>query len=524
MEGDEALWSFGKGEREKRPSRKKVFLAILSGLLLTAAFPPLGLSLVAWIALVPLFFSLDNEPPSVAFRLGLIAGLVHFLSLIYWIAEVLGRYGNLHFLVSLVPLGLLCLYLALYLGLFSLLVLHVRDSRFLPLFAACFWVCLEFVRAKALTGFPWCLLGYSQYTNLPLVQVTDLTGVYGLSFLIVFSNGLIFSWMRKHPHRTMSTSIVNTGLFVCMVGLVLVYGHKCLSEVPKAKGGEKEMTVSVIQANIDQSVKWDPQFQEETLAIYERLTRAAKGSDPDVIVWPETAVPFFFQDRPKLAAKVRALAKESGVTLIFGSPAYRRVNGKIEYYNRAYMISNDGKGGQFYDKVHLVPFGEYVPLKSLLFFVDRLVPAAGDFKSGDKIAPLSFGDLAAGVLICFEAVFPGLANAHRMAGANFLVNLTNDAWFGMTSAPYQHLSMAVFRAVENRLPMIRAANTGFSAFVTPRGKIVRQTGLFREEVLTGTISLRQHPVTFYARHGDIFSGIVLILSLAKILSTFRKGR
>jgi apolipoprotein N-acyltransferase len=210
--------------------------------------------------------------------------------------------------------------------------------------------------------------------------------------------------------------------------------------------------------------------------------------------------------------------------MVFGSPAYKRTPGTINYYNRAYLISPDGTPPQHYDKVHLVPFGEYVPFKTLLSFVNRLVSAAGDFEEGEKIAPLNHEDLSIGVLICFEAIFPEIARVHTQRGANILVNITNDAWFGKTSAPYQHLAMAVFRAVENRRPLIRSANTGFSAFIGPQGKIIARGDLFCEETLKESIDISNSASTFYTRFGDIFALSMFIFSLIKISSFLWKRK
>jgi apolipoprotein N-acyltransferase len=232
-----------------------------------------------------------------------------------------------------------------------------------------------------------------------------------------------------------------------------------------------------------------------------------------LIVWPETAVPFFFQDHRALSARVVDVVHASGAALIFGSPAYQQAGNETRYFNRAYLLTPDDLRPQFYDKVHLVPFGEYVPLKRLLVFVNRLVPAAGDFEAGHVIHPLKFQNLPAGILICFEAIFPELARAQTKAGAQILVNLTNDAWFGRTSAPYQHLSMALFRAVETGRPLIRAANTGFSAFIDAHGRITRKSRLFEEAVLEGRIRIPHGTLTFYTRFGDLFAFLLMAISI-----------
>jgi apolipoprotein N-acyltransferase len=251
---------------------------------------------------------------------------------------------------------------------------------------------------------------------------------------------------------------------------------------------------------------------------YQRLTRSAYGFKPGLIVWPETSLPFFFQDNKEYAPKVYSIARKSGALIVFGSPAYKIVDGNPKYYNRAYLVTPNDQAPQYYDKVHLLPFGEYVPLKNLLFFVSRLVPAAGDFDAGGRIAPLRQGKLSMGILICYEAIFPELARAHALEGANILINITNDAWFGMTSAPYQHLHMAAFRTVENRIPMIRTANTGLSAFIGIHGNIIDQSDPFTNEVLKATLDISKSPFTFYTRFGDIFAFVAIVMSLIGIAS------
>jgi apolipoprotein N-acyltransferase len=496
----------------------RILLASLSGVMLTASFPPFRLSFLAFFALVPLLISIKNEPFSKAFKLGFIAGTIHYLTLIYWIVVVLGRYGNLSTLVSLGPFVLLCLYLALYPAFFSGITTWLRGSRFVLLFVASVWVGLEYVRAKLLTGFPWCLLGYTQYDHLYLIQIADLCGVYGVSFLIILLNGLLYHLFFSRHDKIKGTLRWEILSVLLLVGGTFSYGHYCLKAGMVEKGPLRKVNAVVVQANIDQSLKWEPTYQSETIETYQRLTRAAYDFKPDLIVWPETSVPFFFQNDVKFAPKILALVRESNSSILFGSPAYKQIHGKTKYYNRAYLITSADQPYQYYDKVKLVPFGEYVPLKRYLFFVSRLVPAAGDFESGNRIAPLKGEHFLPGILICFEAIFPELASTQTREGANILINLTNDAWFGKTSAPYQHLSMAVFRAVENRRPIIRAANTGFSAFIESEGRIVELSSLFKEEILKASIGISNSPLTLYARFGDLFAFSLLAISLIKILS------
>jgi apolipoprotein N-acyltransferase len=498
-------------------STKKIAFAMISGLILTASFSPSPLDWLVWFALVPLLRSLHNESPTHAFLLGFIAGVVHYLTLIYWIVPTLQNYGYLNFLTSCGALLLLCLYLALYPALFSYLLCRMKGSRFPVFTMASLWIGLEIIRAHFLTGFPWCLLGYTQFRNLFLIQVADLVGVYGISFIIVLANGLIY---RLLFHRDASE---RRGLKWEITGLLLVfafsliYGQYRLAEGEHEEEGGKSIKVAIIQGNIDQSIKWDPAYQEESVDTYHRLTRSASTFEPNLIVWPETAMPFFFQDNEKFSKRLFEVAKQAGADLIFGSPAYKRMRTGTKYYNRVYLLSRQGEFAGYYDKVHLVPFGEYVPYRWLFPFFRHLLHAAGNFASGEKIEPLKLTTHSAGILICFEVIFPELARNQARKGAAILVNLTNDAWFGRTSAPYQHLSMAVFRAVENGRPMIRAANTGFSAFISPHGHIMTRSQLFEEEVLTQDLRLGHSSLKLYTRYGDIFAFTLLVISFLKVL-------
>ena len=511
--------------KQRAFSTRDLLLSILSGLLLTASFPPGKFSFLAWIALIPLFLSLRDKRPRSAFKLGFIAGFFHYLTLLYWVIVVLGRYGNLHMAISLLALLLLSLFLALYPGLFSALASQMVGTRFSFFFMAALWVSLEFLRAHLFTGFPWCLLGYTQYERLPVIQIADLAGVYAISFLIVLVNGLIFqSFFMKDPSERTALKWEWLLMALLVTGTIL-YGFQQLDRQKAEKQSGPHLKAAVIQADIDQSVKWKPSYQRKTLETYFRLSSQAALLKPTLIVWPETALPFFYQDAPAFASQMRRFADRIGATLLFGSPAYERKNRQIQYYNRAYMITSGISSVGYYDKRHLVPFGEYVPLKKYLPFLNQLVQAAGNFVNGDRQGPLKRKDLSLGVLICFEAIFPELARDLARDGAQVLVNITNDAWFGTTSAPYQHLSMAVFRSVETGLPMIRAANTGFSAFIGPSGKILSKSALFEEAVLNQSVPFSPSvSATPYTRMGDLFAGALLLISLLKLLAVFRMRR
>jgi apolipoprotein N-acyltransferase len=501
---------------------KDVGLAILCGLLLTTSFAPLNVDWMAWVFLIPLLVSLRNKSPLDCFKLGGIAGLSHYITLIYWIIVVLHHYGGLNLIFALGALLLLSLYLALYIACFSLIWNTVQKDRLAMVLAAGSWVGLEYVRTHAMTGFPWCLLGYSQYLRLPLIQISDIAGVYAISFLIVMVNLGIFKLVCFSRSDTIRARATELGIVILLIGLTLLYGYNSLKRKVDAVSDPNMLRIAVAQGNIDQSLKWNPELQEETLALYRNLSERVAGFKPKLVIWPETALPFFFQNNPAFSRQVFRVAETMNSAILFGSPAYTRDSKGMHYYNRAYLIS--GKMiYDYYDKVHLVPFGEYIPLKRFLPFVNRLVPAAGDFTSGGKVKPISGADLRIGPIICFEAIFPDISRKQAKQGAQLLVNLTNDAWFGRTSAPYQHLSMAVIRCVENGLPMARAANTGISAIILPTGMIIARGGLFMREVLCEELSLA-HAKTFYSQFGDIFAILLTLLTLFILIWKFTQKR
>ncbi|HWU40190.1 MAG TPA: apolipoprotein N-acyltransferase, partial [Candidatus Acidoferrum sp.] len=262
--------------------------------------------------------------------------------------------------------------------------------------------------------------------------------------------------------------------------------------------------IALLQGNIPQDVKWEPKFQEETMAIYMDLTLRAQATLPQLVIWPETATPFFFQDSFPYRSRILDLAQKLQTHLLFGSPGYDRKGREIHYYNSAFLISPEGKVSGRYDKIHLVPFGEYAPLTGIFGFTRDIIGAMGDFHSGEEVRNLAIAQGKFGVLICYEAIFPDLTRQFVDQGALFLVNITNDAWFGHTAAPYQHLSMVALRAVENRVPIARAANTGVSGFIHPSGRILQASDIFTKAIVSGNIYLSKR-WSFYTQFGDLFT-------------------
>lgn len=493
--------------------KKDIFLSILSGLCLVFVFPKFDANILAWVAFIPLLYALQNKTLAQAAGLGFIAGCVFFSGLLYWIYNVLTFYGHLPGIISLFFLILLTAYLALYFSSFAFVWrwLDLKNSSGQFLFAPAFWVSLEYLREILFSGFPWELLGYSQYRVLPLIQIAELTGVYGVSFLIMLVNILLYRFLlyasqgeRKYAGREILAVALT-------ISCCWVYGHNKIATLEQVAAVQEEFKISLIQGNIRQDLKWERQFQEETLKIYTELTRQTKKEKPDLVIWPETATPFFFQNNFPFQSRILDLAAQMETPILFGAPAFTRQGNRVHYYNSAFLISPHREILGRYDKIHLVPFGEYAPLAGLLGFTRGIIGAIGDFTPGPGIINLALPRGKFGVLICYEIIFPDLTRQFAAQGAQFLVNITNDAWFGRSSAPYQHLSMATLRAVENRLPIARAANTGISAFITATGKIAQSSNLFTREVLSDNIKISK-ALTFYTRYGDLFVYLCLVIS------------
>jgi apolipoprotein N-acyltransferase len=502
--------------------------ALVSGLMLFCAFPAPGLYPAAFFALVPLWLSLERLSSKQAFYAGIGTGIGFYLPLIYWICPTLTEYGGLNPFAALSCLLLLVLYLSAYTGVFALAMKKIPvPEGLVPFWGAVAWVSMEYIRTYLFSGFPWGVLGYSQYPNRVLIQAADTFGVLGISFLVVLANGVLVIAFKSFSQRAWPEKTNMAGLSLSMVLLcsAFIYGHLKLAQVRGQINGVPSRTISVIQANISQDRKWDKAFVDETIDKYSRLSLEAMPCD--LVVWPETALPFYYGMDPVPSNRVDAMVRKAGTFFLIGIPAARPSDHGFLYYNRACMLNPLALPKGYYDKHHLVPFGEYVPFKRLLWFAEKLTAGAGDFSKGETgPVPLKFGTGTTGVLICFEIIFPDIARAFVRNGADILTTMTNDAWFGRTQAALQHFSMAVFRAVENRRSVVRAANTGISGFIDPSGTILEKTDIFTACALT-----RQVPVmsgqTFYTRHGDLAAkaclvAFFLICVIKFILKKFRR--
>ena len=296
------------------------FLAVLSGVLLFFSFPKFGTGWVAWFALIPLLAAMRGKTPKRSFVLGLVAGLVCHVGILYWITYVVVQYGYLPFYMGVGAMLIVVAYMSLYTGFFAFGIRFFSGKAIpLTITAPVLWTLLEYVKSHILTGFPWENLGYSQYHLLPVIQISDITGVYGVTFLIVLINALLFDMATSASRRGLKAAI---GLAV--IGAVVVYGLIRIEQVKTEMSRLPAQPVSLVQGNVDQSVKWNPQFQERTMADYASLTLLSATKGDGLVVWPETAVPFFFQDVDEFHRTIVGLAQKTNSWLLFGSPSYKK--------------------------------------------------------------------------------------------------------------------------------------------------------------------------------------------------------
>lgn len=489
-----------------------------SGVLLVLSFPRVGHPAWAWIALVPLLLAVVRAR-SVArgFACGLVAGAVYFAGTIYWIPRVMEEYGGLPAPLAWVVHLLLVAVLATFPAAFGAALAAVaRRHGAAALHAApAIWVTTELGRIYVLTGFPWVLLGYSQTPVLPVAQLASLTGVLGLSALVALVNAtLAFAVEVRGPRRTRALAAT-----AAVVLAVIGFGAWRL-QADELRSAGTPLRVAAAQGNIAQHDKWNPALREDIVAAYLDLTRRAAAAGARLVVWPEAATPFAFQNDPLQAEAVRQVARDTGVHLLLGTN-HARYDGAPRYYNAAVMVDAAGETTGIYAKQHLVPFGEYVPLRRLLFFVSPLVESVGDFSPGPGPRTLSMDGAPVGAAICYEIIYPELVRGFVTRGSRLLATLTNDAWYGRTAAPYQHFQQATMRAIELGRYLVRAANTGISGVVDPYGRVVASTPLFERRLVAADVRLLDAR-TLYSRTGDVLAYACAVVTVLALWGSVRR--
>jgi apolipoprotein N-acyltransferase len=516
---------------------KPFCLALLSSSFLVLSFPTYPFSILAWVGLVPLLVAINGKSLTYGFFLSFICGIFFFLGIFSWIL-VIPNYTLLHH-------SLLAIYLGSYFGFFGLAVKLI--SKYLgdlpSLFAAPFlWVSFEYVRSNlSFLSLPWALLAHSQDKHLMVIQIASLAGTYSISFLIVLANAALASLILRQPKtplpsRRKRQKPINKGRLAFVMTsasltfLVLLYGHFNLSQ---AITGDR-MKVSLVQGNIEQVKKWDPRYAHEIMTTYSELTHEASKERPLLVIWPETATPGSISSNQRLHAEVRNIAIRAGTHLLLGSAQHQKFEPKdaavIEYLNSAYLINSDPgmTQNQRYDKIRLFPFGEYLPYREIIPWSLIHVRESSQYMLGKEFTLFGLPPFRFGVTICWENVFPDLFRQFVKRGAEFMINITNEARFGKTAAPYQLASISVFRAIENKIFVIRCANTGISCIIDPYGRMIDRIrdkngeDIFVQGILTGSI-IPLKSKTLYTRYGDWFVWISSLGSAVFFSIAFLKG-
>lgn len=487
--------------------RHTLLLCVISGLLLALSFPRYHLGFLGFFCLVPFLFAFTQRQYEPSFGRGLVMGLVLYGGTFFWIAWVT-------FPGALGAIGLLSLYLGLFAVIFQFVL---KRWGLVALWAfPFFWTAMEYLRSLGQLGFPWTSICYSQTEYLPLIQFASLTGAYGVSFWLVVINTIVF-WAIYRWRRGKYLLL----LLVPLIAVPYLYGKRVIpqSSLPG------DLKVALIQPNMEPDVKWDSRFVDLNFEVLIDLTRQASEERPDLAIWPETATPCYLMKQKEYYQKVRDLVDELGIPLLTGSPDYAYQGGEeYQYFNSAFYFVPGTAEIQRYSKMQLVPFSEKIPYDEKISLLRRINFGEADFTPGRHytLFPHPQGNFA--VLICFESIFPQLAREFYLRGADFLVVITNDGWFGRTPAPYQHAQIAIFRAIENRISIARCANTGVSMLIDPFGRTSNRTPIFVKESVVVDLPLWEGG-TFYARRGEWLSWVcVVVAGLFVVGAPFRRKR
>jgi apolipoprotein N-acyltransferase len=476
--------------------------------LLALSFPKYGHPAIAFIALVPLLVALSGwngrSPvlPGVSgrrgFTLGVITGVIHYLGTMYWTGATVSTYGGLPAAFGAFVVVLLALAMAMFLaGAAAVIAIAVRHfgARGLWLAPAA-WVTFEYVRSTyVFGGFPWIPLGNTMVTFLPVAQLASLVGVFGLSWFVALLNtGFALAAMSEGRRR-----IIIAGSTLGFIVAASVWGGMRLADNTLTNGAP--IRVGIIQGNVAQSDKWDPARAGMILNRYLQLSREAAANGAQLLIWPEASTPFYFEDSPAGSSMIRSMVRERGIPLLLGSDELEDGD-PPRSYNAAFMLDVAGATAAVHRKIHLVPFGEYVPMQQILFFIGPLVEAVSAFSPGTRVTMLPVEGHMINTAICFEAAFPSFHREAVRQGSELLTTITNDAWYGESSAPYQHFELASMRAIEQGRYLVRSANTGFSGIVDPYGRVLLRTNLFETAAVVGEARFVQAK-TVYATIGDL---------------------
>ncbi len=543
--------------------KRDVVLAILFAFLITFSFPPFQAGFLAFGALIPLFLLLQNKSRKEAFSWSYLAGLLTNLMLLYWIgwSTLAGAFAAI-------------LVLPLYLSLFSIIhVSFIKKWGTNAIFVAPItWTAIEWIKSLGEISFPWFTIGYSQSYYLPLIQFASYTGIYGVSFWVILLNVILFNLYKNSSHP--GKRRIYFAIFIILLAIPYLHGKYTIPE--KISGDLNSVRVSVVQGSIDPFKKWKFEYKDTSFVAYEKLTRLVARENPDLIVWPETATPCWLKHEYEYLHRIIMLVDSLNTPLLTGTPDYKYISEMVyRTYNAAILIAPKNPAIKTYWKMRLVPFGERVPFEDtfpftlITEFLNKMEMGQGNFSPGTEpvvfaVLPKSkqkllkvfspaeeeiLNELAQllektenadssknkpdsllltaktttnndsvrfSVAICYESIFPDIVQTFVKKGAQFLLVITNDAWFGRTSMPFQHNQYAVFRAIENRVSIARCSNAGISSFINPYGQMTKVSTLLKPEALTENLPILKEK-SFYAQYGNIFANILLFISFILLI-------
>lgn len=505
-----------------------ILLSLLSSFLLILSFPTFDIEFLAWFALVPLLIALRNKNLKSAFGLSFLSGIGFFMGIFYWI-NIIDGFSMIEFL-------LLGVYLGSYFGLFGFLLNFMSEKNTFPhiVTAPSLWVATEYIRSHAdFLSLPWGLLGHSQYLNIHFIQIASFTGVYGISFLLVMVNVAVceailslIAYRKKKAFMHSLRFYISSAITIVFIVSSYIYGIAAAKEQPD----DKKMQVTVIQGNIPQSMKWKPELLKLHIKKHVALSEEAARARTSLIIWPETAVQGFLPNDRYLLDTFSSLAHTTRTHFLVGGsqrPKFVNQGIKNEYrYNSAFLISPEGAIVRFYNKIRLLPFGEYIPYEKTVPWPKRYIGSTSNYLAGNSFTLFNIQGIKFGALICWENIFPELFRQFIRNGADFMVNITNEAWFGDTAAPYQFVSMSVFRAVENRISIVRCGNTGISCFIDPFGRITGRVTKDDKDIFVGGFLTKEILLisrrTFYSESGDVFFYSVAIMTMFMLIAIIFK--
>lgn len=492
---------------------KRIDYALLSFhiLLFGAAFPPLNNGYFAWIAFIPYLFFLDRNLGNKNFNKMFVTGFLSNLLIVYWIGLNSG---------AMIPIAVLTLFgslmvLALWFSFFGWIVERVwKRWGEVTIWAVPFiWIGIEFIRGHGSLGFPWTIVANTQTYYNSLIQISAITGAWGVSLFVMFVNILGYKVIKSisEPKRAIRFAVAA----IVVLALPWSYGIMVLDGADEHLASiKKSIRVSIVQPNLDPKVKWDKSKRDNVYRLYGDLHFKAGETAPDLIIWPETATPAYLRNnRDRRFDQVLSFVDSVNVPLLTGTLDYKFIDdNKFKKYNSSFLLQPGSREIEKYHKMRLVPFAEKVPFEDRIPFLSTIDLGQANFSSGEEYKVFDIGGKKFSVQICFESTFPFLSRNFVQNGAEMLVIITNDAWFGNSSQPYQHAQIAVMRAVESRRAIARSANTGISELVDPYGRIIKSLAFNERGIISGEIPLMTEK-TFYVKHGDYLGWITAVITL-----------